>query len=158
MRFFLIALGFLTLNFGGLAVGSWFTGPGVASDWYQGLDKAPWTPPGYVFGAAWTTVMIGFSWFMYAAWTRTPQRRERLVWLIWFAVSWVLNALWNPLFFGAQELGWALLEILILFAVIAAMAKKGARQASLGAARWGIAPYILWLTVAISLNMWLVFS
>ena len=72
MRFFLIALGFLVVNFGGLAVGSWFTGPGVASDWYQGLDKAPWTPPGWGFGAAWTTVMIGFSWFMYAAWTPPP--------------------------------------------------------------------------------------
>ena len=55
---------FLIINFGGLFIGGLFTGEGVPSDWYQNLNKAPWNPPGWVFGAAWTTVMICFSVYM----------------------------------------------------------------------------------------------
>jgi hypothetical protein len=32
---------FLLINFGALAIGSFFTGKGVPSDWYEGLIKAP---------------------------------------------------------------------------------------------------------------------
>ena len=35
---------FLIINFGGLFIGGLFTGEGVPSDWYQNLNKAPWTP------------------------------------------------------------------------------------------------------------------
>jgi hypothetical protein len=67
-------LAFVLLNFLGLYIGGRFTGPGVTSSWYQTLDQAPWTPPGWVFGVAWTTVMIGFSWFM--AWIQHWMRQN----------------------------------------------------------------------------------
>lgn len=57
---------FLAINFGALAIGGLFTGKGIPSDWYQNLDKAPWTPPGWIFKAAWTTIMIFFS--VYDGW------------------------------------------------------------------------------------------
>ena len=41
---------FALLNFGALAIGGLFTGGGVSSEWYASLNKAPWTPPGWVFG------------------------------------------------------------------------------------------------------------
>ena len=37
---------FLFLNFGALALGGIFAGSGAGSDWYNELNKAPWTPPG----------------------------------------------------------------------------------------------------------------
>jgi len=40
---------FLILNFGALFIGAQFTGPGVNSDWYGLMNKAPWTPPGWFF-------------------------------------------------------------------------------------------------------------
>ena len=55
---------FLVLNFGALAIGSYFTDSGASSDWYQNLNKAPWTPAGWVFGAAWTSIMICYSVYM----------------------------------------------------------------------------------------------
>ena len=45
---------FLIINFGGLAIGNWFMNNGPISEWYLNLNKAPWTPPGWVFGVAWT--------------------------------------------------------------------------------------------------------
>ena len=65
---------FFLLNFGALGIGGFFTGPGVSSEWYQNLNKAPWTPPGWVFGAAWTTIMICFSIYMAFAWEKIENR------------------------------------------------------------------------------------
>lgn len=151
---FLHVVVFGVLNFVGLAIGGLATGPGVASDWYVGLAKAPWTPPGWVFGAAWTLVMLGFTVFMTAVWGRLAQGPERKPWAGLFAAAWLLNVGWNPLFFGWQEAGLALVEILMLYAVIGAMA--GRSWSLLGPARWGIAPYLTWLTVAVSLNAYVV--
>ena len=55
---------FLFINFTGLFLGGLFTQEGVPSDWYQNLNKAPWTPPDWLFGFAWTTIMICFSIFL----------------------------------------------------------------------------------------------
>jgi len=43
---------FLLINFAALALGGLATSDGVVSLWYQNLNQAPWTPPGWVFGAA----------------------------------------------------------------------------------------------------------
>ena len=55
---------FLLVNFGGLAIGNWLMNSGPSSTWYLELNKAPWTPPGWVFGAAWTLIMICFSIYL----------------------------------------------------------------------------------------------
>ena len=61
---------FLLINFTGLFLGGLFTQEGVPSDWYQNLNKAPWTPPGWLFGFAWTTIMICFSIFLSVLWKK----------------------------------------------------------------------------------------
>ena len=71
MRRTLPLFAFLALNFGGLAIGARFTGPGVNSEWYQTLARAPWTPDGWVFGAAWTLIMVTFSIYMARLWSLT---------------------------------------------------------------------------------------
>ena len=59
---------FMALNFAALAIGGLFTSKGVSSDWYIVIVKAPWTPPGWVFGAAWTSIMICFGIYMAYLW------------------------------------------------------------------------------------------
>ena len=59
---------FLLINFTALAIGGFFTGKGVPSEWYINMNKAPWTPPGWVFGFAWTTIMTLFAIYMSFAW------------------------------------------------------------------------------------------
>jgi len=65
---------FLVLNLGALALGGLFTNKGVPSDWYIGLIKAPWTPPGWVFGVAWTTIMICFAVYMAYLWPSSTDK------------------------------------------------------------------------------------
>jgi tryptophan-rich sensory protein len=142
---------FAVLNFGALAVGGRFTAAGVGSTWYAGLAKAPWTPPGWVFGAAWTVVMLGFTWFMAAVTGPGPNRR---VYVAAYALSWVLNVAWNPLFFTAHRTGWALVDIAALLVLIGGLAWAG--RAASGGAVLGAVPYVVWLTVATSLNAYIV--
>ena len=87
---------FLVINFSALALGSLFTGKGVPSDWYINLNKAPWTPPGWVFGAAWTIIMICFSVYMAMLW-ETVDNKKMLI--LAFGAQFLLNVAWNPVFF-----------------------------------------------------------
>ena len=138
---------FLVLNFTALAIGGLFTGNGVSSMWYQNLNKAPWTPPGWVFGAAWTLIMIFLSIAMAKLLGKTSRRSH--IMSIW-GVHLVLNVLWNPLFFNWHLLGIALIEILMLLAFVIYLGLCMKKEIG----RWSllILPYILWLSIAATLN------
>ena len=143
---------FLIINFAGLAIGSLFTSAGVSSEWYEGLNKAPWTPPGWVFGAAWTTIMVCFAIYMAALW---PKEGNRRVLITLFAVQWILNAAWNPVFFKFQ-LTWAgLIVIISLTMLVGYFLFKYRRM--LGTMSLLILPYFIWLILATSLNAYICF-
>ncbi len=144
---------FLIINFAALAIGGLFTGKGVSSEWYQNLQKAPWTPPGWVFGAAWTTIMICFSVYMSLLWKST-KNTELLIGL--FALQWILNISWNPIFFYYHQslLGLiviAALAILVCFFFIFYF--DVLKFNSL----W-ILPYLIWIIIATSLNGFIYFK
>jgi benzodiazapine receptor len=143
---------FLVLNFGALAIGGLFTGRGVASDWYQNLNKAPWTPPGWVFGMAWFTIMLCYSVYLAWAWEKVDSIK---LFVLLYALQWILNVSWNPLFFHFQLVGVGLivisgLTLLIGFLIIAYI--KQARTLTLL-----LAPYFIWLLIATSLNAYILF-
>lgn len=145
MRLFL----FLIINFGALFIGSLFMGEGPMGNWYQGLDKAPWTPPGWVFGAAWTTIMICFSVYM----SRLTQLKTSTSVLMLFGIQVILNITWNYLFFSQHLVLISLIEIVSLTLLILSMFliyyKTLAWHSLL------IAPYLIWLCIASSLNAYI---
>ena len=106
---------FLILNFGALGLGGFLMGGEVTGEWYQNVNKAPWTPPGWVFGAAWTTIMLLFSFYMASAWSQI-ENRNFLIGL--FAFQWVLNVAWNPVFFKFHQVGFGLLLIAALTVLV----------------------------------------
>ncbi|RME33333.1 MAG: tryptophan-rich sensory protein [Deltaproteobacteria bacterium] len=144
---------FLVLNFSALLLGGLFTGAGVPSNWYQELNKAPWTPPGWVFGAAWTLIMICFAVYMAKAWDLVPDRRLLIG---MYVVQWVLNVSWNPLFFKFHWTGWALLDIMALTVVVGWFLFAWRQEMK----SWALlsVPYFLWLLIATSLNAWAFFK
>lgn len=150
MKFSYQLILFLIVNFGALAIGSWLMGGESQGEWYKSLNKAPWTPPGWVFGAAWTIVMITFSIFM----AKTTEGKaiwnvnSALIGLFW--AQWILNIAWNYIFFNQKWVGFGLAEITVLFAAILIITYLGARSHGL-TALWAL-PYLIWLMIAISLN------
>ena len=141
---------FLILNFAALGIGSIFTGKGVPSDWYITLDKAPWTPPGWMFGAAWTTIMICFSVYMAQLW---PAQEKRNLILALFIVQWVLNVAWNPLFFHFHYVGLALVVISMLTLLLGYMLYDLWPLMKIRSAL--LLPYLIWLIIATSLNAYI---
>ena len=139
---------FLALNFGALALGGFFTGTGVPSDWYIDLNKAPWTPPGWVFGAAWTTIMLCFSIYMAFLWPLIKKHKNILIALYVFQL--ILNIGWNPTFFYYNNVLGGLVLISMLTALVGYMLFLYWPQLKLKSLL--IAPYLIWLLIATSLN------
>ncbi|NDB35336.1 MAG: tryptophan-rich sensory protein [Flavobacteriia bacterium] len=142
---------FLFLNFAALALGGLFTKAGVASDWYQDLNKAPWTPPGWVFGAAWTFLMVCYSVFLAFLFQNTENRVK-----FWanYALQWIFNVAWNPLFFKLHLTQLALVDLLALFLIILITFRNA--QLMVIWKKLFLLPYALWLVIAISLNSFIV--
>ncbi len=138
---------FLILNFGALAIGGFSTSGGVVSDWYQTLNKAPWTPPGWVFGAAWTTIMVLFTLYMAYAW-RDSEHKTKLIAL--FSIQWVLNVSWNPVFFNSQAVLGGLVIISILTILMGYFLFNYWKVLKFKS--FLVLPYFVWLIIATSLN------
>ena len=141
---------FLILNFGALALGGLFTNSGVNSEWYSNLNQAPWTPPGWVFGAAWTTIMICFTFYMTIVLHRADDKRKLL---ILFAIQWILNVSWNPIFFYFHHIGFGLIVICGLTILIAFLLFH--YRAMLKGYTLLLLPYFIWLIIATSLNAYI---
>jgi len=143
---FLINLA-LTLSVGYL--GMLFTQEAV-NTWYTTLAKPTFNPPNWIFAPVWTLIFILMALAASIIWQKrtsiTHFPRTSAVYLIQL----VLNVLWSFLFFYRHEIGMALIEILILLAVVIVNARvfyKIDKTAGLL-----FLPYILWLAFATVLN------
>ena len=141
---------FLILNFAALGVGGLYSGGGETSDWYNELNRAPWTPPGWVFGTAWTFIMLCFAFYMAFAW-QSASNQKRLAML--YSTQWILNSAWSPVFFHYHMVNWALFIILALTALITYF--LFAERDRLKVKTVFVLPYFLWLLIAVSLNAYI---
>lgn len=115
-------------------------------DWYLGLNKPFFTPPGWMFGPVWTIVYIliavaGWRTFVTEG-ASTPAFR---LWLLQMLLNWA----WTPVFFGAQLIVPALVIILSLLATTVLFMIRSRDRIATAC----FAPYALWLTFASSLNL-----
>ena len=141
---------FLVINFAALGIGGIFTGKGVPSEWYASLSKAPWTPPGWVFGAAWTTIMICFAIYMAFAYEKVKNKKTLIA---LFSIQWVLNVLWNPVFFYLHQVAVGLVVICSLTVLVAVFLFRYWSDLKLKSIL--ILPYLIWLIIATSLNWYI---
>lgn len=144
---------FLLLNFGALAIGGFFTGKAVQAEWYLALNKAPWTPPGWVFGFAWTTIMICFSLYMAYLWS-SSENKKLIIGL--FILQWVLNVSWNPIFFYFHHVTAGLVVISILTLLVGYLLFSF--WPILKVKSVFLLPYFIWLLIATSLNGYIFFK
>lgn len=114
--------------------------------WYTELTKPAWNPPAWVFGPAWTLLYSLMAVAAWLVWKRDGWRRPLLL----YAAQLVLNAAWTPIFFGAHELGWAMVEMVALWAAILLTMRSFHRVSR--PAGWLLAPYLAWVTFAAALN------
>ncbi|RII17936.1 TspO/MBR family protein [Streptomyces sp. YIM 130001] len=137
----------LVLCYGVAAFGA--TATGNASDTYAALDKPIWAPPAWLFGPVWTVLygVIAIAGWLIA---RNPVSARRPAFAAW-GVQLVLNALWTPLFFAAEQYGVAFVDICLLLVALVSTVLLATRVD--GRASWLLAPYLLWVGYAAALNL-----
>ena len=135
----------ILVSFVPAAVGGRF----LPGEWYRALDKPAWTPPGWVFGPAWTLLYLSMGVAAWLVWRERLGQRALLP-LALFGAQLVLNGLWSWLFFGLRRPDLALADIVALWLAIAAtiVAFWGVRPVA-GAL---LLPYLAWVTFATALN------
>jgi len=141
---------FLLFNFLGLYLGGLSTNPGVQSEWYQSLNQAPWTPPGYIFGIVWTLIGMTWSIFGFHLWNKLREEMDVYV------VSWLINLTWSPLFFDFRATTFSGLLIVLLSCVIFYLIERFRKEGEFKISLWGYL-YFFWLMIATSLNWYIIF-
>lgn len=144
-----LTLLFLVINFGGLAIGSWLMNNGPLTEWYTSLNQAPWTPPGIVFGIAWTLIMICFSIYLGHLFIKDYSSKLIIILLIQF----ILNVSWNYIFFNQHLVLFGLVILLLLTSLLFYYFFKLSNKVS--NYKFLLVPYIIWLCIATSLNLYI---
>ena len=139
---------FVLVCLGAGGLGAAATTPEI-DGWYRTVVKPDWNPPDAVFGPVWTTlfVLMGISaWLVWkpAGFTKAATS------LSLFAIQLILNVTWSWVFFGLHEIGWAAIEIVILWLAILATTVAFFRCSK--SAGWLMVPYLSWVTFASVLN------
>lgn len=137
---------FLIINFGALAIGSLLMDNGPQTNWYINLNQAPWTPAGWVFGVAWTTIMFCFSVYMAYLYKLKPTNMV----IALFTIQFVFNVIWNYAFFNQHFIGIGFIIILLLTCIVATFTFLFKKE--MGLKTILILPYLIWLCIATSLN------
>jgi translocator protein len=117
--------------------------------WYAALEKPDLTPPGWVFPVAWTALYaaMGVALYLYL---RAPARPIPRVPLALFGLQLGLNGAWSWLFFGRQRPDLALVDIGLLWIVLALTTWAFWRRRRVAGAL--LVPYLLWVSFATYLN------
>ena len=125
------------------------SGSGYGNSWFASLHKPAVMPPGWVFGAVWTTlyVLLGLSLAMVLH-ARGAQNRNRALML--FALQLALNFSWSPVFFAFHQVQAALSIIAAMVVVTVVMIFVIWRIRMVAALL--LYPYLGWLMFASVLN------
>ena len=120
-----------------------------APSFYARLEQPDWAPPSNVFGPAWTTLYVLMGIAAWLVWRERDRHAIRTA-LALFVAQLLLNALWSWLFFAWHRGMLAFVDIVLLWALIAATLVAFWRIRPLAGAL--LVPYLAWVSFAMALN------
>jgi benzodiazapine receptor len=122
---------------------------GDQSAWYRALTKPALNPPGIAFPVVWSLlyILLGLALAIVLN-ARGAAGRGLAITL--FVVQLILNLVWTPLFFGAHQVTWALVDLvaLVLVAILTTVQFSRVRRT----AAWLMVPYLVWISFAACLT------
>lgn len=117
--------------------------------YYFALERPFFAPPAWLFGPVWTVLYIFIATIAYRI-VMAPQSHLKPVLIALWTLQFALNTIWTPSFFGAQNLGIALIYISALdIVVLGTMYLLWSRDRI---SFWLAAPYMAWIGFATALN------
>ena len=118
------------------------------SNFYEGLIKPVFAPPGWLFPIAWTLLYAAMATSMWLV--LRENGRDRFILLGLYIAQLAVNLFWPYLFFVQQALGLAFFWLVLLWMLAAIMLYQFWREQPV--AGYLLIPYQLWLTFAAVLN------
>ena len=144
----LVLAGFLAATYLVAGISAYFTTAEIPH-WYAALAKPAFNPPNWIFGPVWTTL---YTLMAIAAWlvSKSPAAPARSTALALFWIQLALNFAWSFIFFSAHQIGFALIEILVLWLTLVLTMIAFFRVSPI--ASWLFVPYLAWVSFASLLN------
>lgn len=140
-------IGWLLASFAAGAVGALATRQ--AREFYAGLVKPTWAPPGWLFGPVWTALYLLMGVAAWLVWREAGWAGAAGA-LSLFLVQLVCNALWSWFFFAWRRGGLAFADVVLLLGLIVATLLAFARVHRLAALL--LLPYLAWVVFATALT------
>ena len=119
-----------------------------AASFYAQLTLPAWAPPAKLFGPVWSALYLLMAVAVWRVDTSPSRTRGAAV---LFAVQLAVNALWSWLFFHWHAGAAALVDIVVLDALVVATCMRFARSDRFAAVLF--APYLAWIAFATVLNV-----
>ncbi len=145
--------GFAALTAGAAALGVSVTRNPRNKLWYRLIRKPPQTPPDRTFALVWPVLYGLIAYSGARSWRHREDRGGGTALALWGAQM-VFNALWTPLFFGRvggkHRPKTAMVDLLATLGSLVAYTGVVAKRDR--PAAWAMAPYLVWLTFAATLN------
>lgn len=138
----LVLIGFIVVTF----IAPLFGAISPPGEWHASLNKPSWNPPGWLFGPVWTLLYLMMATAAWLVWKKCGWGKA----LGFYGIQLVLNAAWTPIFFGAQQPGWALVDIIALWVAIGVTMIAFFRVSRLAGGL--LVPYFSWVSFAMVLN------
>ena len=121
-----------------------------AREFYAGLVKPDWAPPGWLFGPVWTALYLMMAVAAWLVWQQGGWTGATVA-LSLFVAQLLANALWSWLFFSWRRGDLAFADIVLLVGLIVATALAFARVRTLAAVL--LLPYLAWVIFATALTV-----
>ncbi len=120
------------------------------STWYQTLLKPLLTPPSFVFPVAWgilyALIFISLLFFIFSK-TKNSKRNG----FIYFTIQILLNFLWPFMFFGLNNMIFALFTLIFLDLFLIFTVKEFYKVSKISSLL--LMPYLIWVFFATYLNI-----
>jgi tryptophan-rich sensory protein len=121
-----------------------------AREFYGGLVKPAWAPPGWLFGPVWTVLYLLMGVAAWLVWRGAGWAGATTA-LSLFLAQLVCNALWSWIFFAWHRGDLAFVEIILLLVLIVATVVAFDRVHRTAAVL--LLPYLAWVAFAAALNL-----
>ncbi len=123
------------------------------NNWYKNLNRAPWSPPSYVFGIIWPVLYFLMTISFFLVW-KNKKCYPYCSALSFFLIQLMFNLSWTTIFFYYKMTLLALIDIILIICFTVITYIKFTKINKIAA--YLLIPYLCWLFVAFSLNMYIV--
>ena len=135
----------LVITFLAPAIGS-YTTLTFKEPWYSELILPNFNPPSWVFPPVWSSLYLMMSLAIWKIWINYFDNKILKIYFVHI----IFNSTWTVVFFGFHQIGYALINLLIILFFIVVLMKKYFQKDKISF--YLMIPYLIWSCYAFVLN------